>query len=1176
VNEGEIVAGNITAEFSRSYSDVVGAKITASNGGSILLNGGQTGDLQIQGEFFATGATGGMIDFRGKTVNLIGANLDASGKKSGGTILIGGDYQGSDPTGLGTLSNAQTTFVDQNSRINASAVNTGDGGKVIIWADGDTDFRGNITAQGGSKSGDGGFVEVSGKQNLKFLGKVDVDATNGEQGNILLDPTDIIINADDENPETFDISNIYKLKGNITLSATNDIIFNVAINFNEFNEEYGTITLTAGGKFSFFHRFNAGGRDLKISASSFVFIPKLDKDGRIEGANIELESKGAIDIDCDISSSKNITLKANSYIVARRLSTSNSGAVKVSANGYIWLQEINTQSINYKSGDISLVSTGESIDTGAIYSNSTESNAGSVNLNAFGTIWAYGINASSTNGLGGNVNLTSQTGSIIVYDLNNNNNYATNGYGDINSFSFNANAGNVVLKANNSITVGEINAYAVNGGGIAGRVKLEANQDVLTRTIYASSRSGNGNNISITSVNGGINTNGGLISATSLVGGNGGMITLKSARDIKTGDIFARSRDGEVTTTGVWNGGRVTLDAGGNIETGYITTTSLTGTGGNINLLASGESIKVNNTLNQNDVDYSIISSGLTKNGRITIQRKSGTTGGFFAVGDATDNGTKGAISAGKGVNGVENSLLATTIVTGTYVDGNIRIVNPDIPASSLSKPRTIPPETPTTTYTFTLKPDDVQNFINKREYEKAIVALDNLRTVEFYQAQGNTTPTVPQLGSVNDIKKFLTAGDKATGSKSAMIYTFISTNQANPNGSALNLFAVTTTDVIYKTIPLINGHYQKLVAGQYKNINLDTTITDYRNNLRDTGSVDYLEQDADLYDLLFRPLKSALSQVDNLVFSTDKIFRTIPFAALYDNRTSDNDGTMHLVEKYSSSFTPSFQVIEKDRYKSLKSANVIKMGATEAASDFNPLASVRTELENIAKIELQSSPNIKHSPIYLNKQFSKSNLQFLIAKNDSPIVHLATHGKRIRKDLDGYIQLGTTQSANSTDRLTASEIRQLDGLQNKDLIVFSACQTVLHEDFGYGLAGAALVAGVKSATGSCWDVSDAGNMILMTGFYQQLLGNGLSKTKALQEAQKAMLLGMVRATPVNGATDKLELSINVNKVEYKVESSEYGQKDIKNVVTSLVPEGIDAIKHPFYWSGTFLLGNPW
>ncbi|MFN4834001.1 MAG: polymorphic toxin type 44 domain-containing protein [Pseudanabaena sp.] len=108
-------------------------------------------------------------------------------------------------------------------------------------------------------------------------------------------------------------------------------------------------------------------------------------------------------------------------------------------------------------------------------------------------------------------------------------------------------------------------------------------------SIRASSNGGAGNTIKLTSLMGKIDTNGGLISSTSHAGGNAGAITLNSAKDIKVGDIFARSRDGEVTTTGVWNGGRVTLDAGGNIESGNITTTSITGNAGKVTLEAGGD-----------------------------------------------------------------------------------------------------------------------------------------------------------------------------------------------------------------------------------------------------------------------------------------------------------------------------------------------------------------------------------------------------------------------------------------------------------------------------------------------------------------------------------------------------------------------------------------------------------
>ncbi|OYQ65449.1 hypothetical protein B9G53_07150 [Pseudanabaena sp. SR411] len=715
-------------------------------------------------------------------------------------------------------------------------------------------------------------------------------------------------------------------------------------------------------------------------------------------------------------------------------------------------------------------------------------NGGNINLSANGDIQTLGIRSTSY-GKAGNITLVSTQGKI--------------------------NTTNNTVIPDNSIYISAIGA---NGNG--GSVILSAYGDIVTNDIYAESYAGGvGGSIKLTSETGKIDTNGKQIS-TYANNGKAGNVTLKSVEDIKVGDIVANSRMGGDI---VGNGGVVKLTStSGNIESGSITTSSQNGAAGNVTIDAGGESIKIVNSLSQNGTDYSIYSAGATKNGGITINRKSGSTGTFFAVGDATYNGTKGAIGGGKDANGVENSLLTTTIVTGTYVDGNIRILTPDIPASSLSKPRTIPAETPTTTNSFApVDSNKVQNLINLGKYEQAIVALDNLRTIEFYQSQGNTSPTVPQLNSVNPIKNFLNAGDTATGSKSAMIYTFLSgTTLNNPSGTSLHLFAVTSTsDVIYRTIPLINGQYQGLTVKD--------TATDFKTDLQDFSSEDYKDSASRLYDLIFRPIKDALSpyQVNNLIFSNDSLFRTIPLAALYDKQTQTTG--RHLVQDFSSSVTPSFQVIEKDKYTSLKSANVLKMGATsfgfvkdQIPTSWSALPGTRAELENIAQIELQTSPNVRHSPIYLNSQFSKENFQTLISKNDAPIIHLATHGRK------NAVVLGTINSSKESNEISASELRQLKGLSNKDLLVFSACQTFLDDNFSYGMAGAALVAGVKSTIASYWDVSDDGTVPVMTGFYQQLLGNGLPKTKALQTAQIAML------------------------------TSNYN--------------------HPMYWASFALAGNPW
>ncbi|MFM7640442.1 MAG: hypothetical protein ACKO45_02675, partial [Cyanobium sp.] len=81
------------------------------------------------------------------------------------------------------------------SSIHADAIDAGDGGKVVIWADGQTLFQGQVTARGGQTSGDGGFVEISGKANLRYDGKVNTTAPKGATGTLLLDPKKIRIVA---------------------------------------------------------------------------------------------------------------------------------------------------------------------------------------------------------------------------------------------------------------------------------------------------------------------------------------------------------------------------------------------------------------------------------------------------------------------------------------------------------------------------------------------------------------------------------------------------------------------------------------------------------------------------------------------------------------------------------------------------------------------------------------------------------------------------------------------------------------------------------------------------------------------------------------------------------------------------------------------------------------------
>ena len=68
----------------------------------------------------------------------------------------------------------------------------GDGGKVIVWSDGSTEYYGAASARGGANSGDGGLIEVSGKENLVFAGTGNASAPYGRPGTLLLDPKNIM------------------------------------------------------------------------------------------------------------------------------------------------------------------------------------------------------------------------------------------------------------------------------------------------------------------------------------------------------------------------------------------------------------------------------------------------------------------------------------------------------------------------------------------------------------------------------------------------------------------------------------------------------------------------------------------------------------------------------------------------------------------------------------------------------------------------------------------------------------------------------------------------------------------------------------------------------------------------------------------------------------------------
>ncbi|MES2637549.1 MAG: filamentous hemagglutinin N-terminal domain-containing protein, partial [Pseudomonadota bacterium] len=186
--------GLITSVINNSGK--IEANSMINDGGVIRLAGAKT--VINSGEISANSASqkGGTVHLLGDHVGVFDTgSIDVSGKNGGGTILVGGDYQGKNAN----IQNATKTFIDQAATLTADATETGDGGRVIVWADDVARYYGSVSAKGGATSGNGGFVEISGKRLLNFLGNVDLSAANGVGGNLLLDPLNITLSNNDTN-----------------------------------------------------------------------------------------------------------------------------------------------------------------------------------------------------------------------------------------------------------------------------------------------------------------------------------------------------------------------------------------------------------------------------------------------------------------------------------------------------------------------------------------------------------------------------------------------------------------------------------------------------------------------------------------------------------------------------------------------------------------------------------------------------------------------------------------------------------------------------------------------------------------------------------------------------------------------------------------------------------------
>jgi filamentous hemagglutinin family protein len=311
-------------------SGIIEAKSIENQSGRIMLVSDMehgrldiSGTLDVSGQ--VSGSVGGEIIATGKNITL-GENtiINASGSAGGGNIFIGGGWQGKDTS----IDNAETLTGNKQVSIFADAIDTGNGGTVALWSDESTSFSGKIFARGGASGGDGGNVEVSGKNSLFYSGITDARAPYGLTGNLLLDPVSIDIVDGGDGTGAITGATVYEQDleaqlANITLLAsggsgyvrlnnlTTDGVLTLQDNIN--------LTITAGDYFSHWY--------------SYYYTTDVNDEIRASGTGtITIRAAMSLNSGKLTSNTGKITLWGDNGLTVGNTITTNGGAVELWAD----------------------------------------------------------------------------------------------------------------------------------------------------------------------------------------------------------------------------------------------------------------------------------------------------------------------------------------------------------------------------------------------------------------------------------------------------------------------------------------------------------------------------------------------------------------------------------------------------------------------------------------------------------------------------------------------------------------------------------------------------------------------------------------------------------------------------------------------------------------------------
>ncbi len=236
-----------------------------------------------------------------------------------------------------------------------------------------------------------------------------------------------------------------------------------------------------------------------------------------------------------------------------------------------------------------------------------------------------------------------------------------------------------------------------------------------------------------------------------------------------------------------------------------------------------------------------------------------------------------------------------------------------------------------------------------------------------------------------------------------------------------------------------------------------------------------------EFYDLLIRPLETAIGLHRRLVVAPHRALHYVPFHALYD-------GFAYTIENREIAYAPSAAVLQNCLRKPRRALE--KALLVGVSDERIPL--VGEETKTLAALFPDSVTLLDEAA-----NFKKLNEY----ASDADILHLACHGQfRAENPLFSSLKLADCW-------LTVSDVNSLK--LNSDLVVLSACETgvsrIAPGDELLGLARGFFSAGASSLVLSLWNVHDATTVELMRYFYQKIRAGALPAA-ALRHAQCQIL----------------------------------------------------------------------